>query len=102
MHKIKLRFLHLIGSAHPAHIRWRHVFWGIGIQFTFGLITLRWPTGRAIFDCIGDKVRSFLFFTDAGSGFVFGYLVNGKPLDLGLILSFQRKFGLKDFSFCDQ
>ena len=37
--------LGFLGSAHPAHIRWRHVFWGIGIQFTLGLITLRWDLG---------------------------------------------------------
>lgn len=29
-------------SAHPGHVRWRHVVWGIGLQFLFGLIVLRW------------------------------------------------------------
>ena len=37
--------------------------------------------GRQVFDCIGGKVTTFLGFTDAGSGMVFGYLVTGKPLD---------------------
>ena len=37
--------------------------------------------GRQVFDCIGGKVTTFLAFTDAGSGMVFGYLVTGKPLN---------------------
>ena len=37
--------------------------------------------GRQVFDCIGGKVTTFLGFTDAGSGMVFGYLVTGKPLN---------------------
>jgi len=78
---VGILFLGFLGSAHPAHIRWRHVFWGIGIQFTLGLITLRWDLGRQVFDCIGGKVTTFLAFTDAGSGMVFGYLVTGKPLN---------------------
>ena len=49
-----------IFSAHPAHIRWRSVFWGLGLEFTFGLLVLRWETGATIFQCIGDKVTTFL------------------------------------------
>ena len=29
-------------SAHPGHIRWRHVVWGVSLQFIFGLAVLRW------------------------------------------------------------
>ena len=36
-------------SAHPAKIRWRHVIWGLGIEFVFGLLVLRWEVGRNIF-----------------------------------------------------
>ena len=74
-----------ICSAHPAHIRWRHVFWGIGIEFTFGLLVLRWEVGRQVFQCLGDKVAAFLGFADAGSGFVFSYLVTGQPLNVSAI-----------------
>ena len=41
----------------------------------------RWDVGRAVFGCLGDKVSTFLAFTDAGSGFVFGYLVDQKPFN---------------------
>jgi pyrimidine nucleoside transport protein len=37
---------------------------------------LRWPLGKAIVECLGQKVDRFLSFTNEGSGFVFGYLVN--------------------------
>ena len=60
-------------------IEWRHVLWGLFLQFLMGLIILRWSVGKAVFDCIGKKVKIFLDYTDAGSGFVFGYLVTQKP-----------------------
>ena len=60
-------------------IAWRHVIWGLSLQFIFGLIILRWDYGRMFFDCTGAKVDTFLEFTDAGSSFVFGYLVNQQP-----------------------
>ncbi|XP_022256038.1 sodium/nucleoside cotransporter 2-like [Limulus polyphemus] len=67
-----------IFSAHRRNIIWRQVLWGVMLQFVFGLIILRLPVGRKIFKCLGDKVETFLSFTDAGSSFVFGYLVTGK------------------------
>ena len=81
--------------------------WGLSLQFLFGLLILRWKFGKMFFDCIGDKVcvkrknrshlrffqkhpltlsliviiqvDTFLGFTDAGSSFTFGYLVNQQP-----------------------
>ena len=66
-------------SKARTRIVWRHVIWGITLQFIFGLLILRWPPGRNFFNCIGSKVDTFLGFTDAGSSFVFGYLVNQQP-----------------------
>jgi len=66
-------------SRHPGYVVWRHVAWGLLLQFVFGLLILRWSVGKAIFDCLGRKVDTFLGYTDAGSGFVFGYLVDQKP-----------------------
>jgi len=60
-------------------IIWRHVTWGLTLQFIFGLMILRWSYGQAFFKCLGTKVDTFLGFTDAGSSFVFGYLVNQQP-----------------------
>eukprot|EP00092_Neocalanus_flemingeri_P001746 GFUD01001864.1.p1 GENE.GFUD01001864.1~~GFUD01001864.1.p1 ORF type:complete len:670 (-),score=45.20 GFUD01001864.1:110-2119(-) len=60
-------------------IIWRHVTWGLTLQFIFGLLILRWKPGQAFFKCLGTKVDTFLGFTDVGSSFVFGYLVNQQP-----------------------
>jgi len=38
-------------------IKWRHVIWGVGLQFIFGIIILRWSVGREIFECLGGKVK---------------------------------------------
>ena len=37
--------------------------------------------GKATFGCLGEKVSTFLDYTDAGSGFVFGYLVDQVGLE---------------------
>ena len=29
-------------SAHPGHVKWRNVLWGVGLEFTLGLLVLRW------------------------------------------------------------
>ena len=42
-------FIGFVISAHPAKIRWRHVIWGLGIEFVFGLLVLRWEVGRNVF-----------------------------------------------------
>lgn len=57
-----------------SQVRWRHVAWGMALQFILGLIILRWSFGRSVFECLAGKVATFLSFTDAGSGFIFGDL----------------------------
>ena len=77
----------LVLSNHPTYIVWRPVLWGLGLQVVFGLIILRWQPGKSLFDCLGRKVTTFLDFTDAGSGFVFGYLVTLQPFDTAALNS---------------
>ena len=50
--------------------------WGLGLQFVFGLLILRWPLGKSLVDCAGQKIDRFLGFTNDGSSFIFGYLVH--------------------------
>jgi pyrimidine nucleoside transport protein len=45
---------------------------GLYIQFVLGLIVIRWSVGRSIFQCIGDKVATFLSYSNAGASFVYG------------------------------
>lgn len=66
-------------QVYSGFIVWRHVLWGLGLQFILGIVILRWSVGKNVFDCIGRKVKIFLDYTDAGSGFVFGYLVTQQP-----------------------
>ncbi|XP_043260400.1 solute carrier family 28 member 3 isoform X1 [Colletes gigas] len=66
-----------IFSKHPSHIKWRPVLCGLILQFVFGLITIRWVVGQAIFQCISEKVTTFLNFAKSGASFIFSeQLVN--------------------------
>ncbi|XP_068207832.1 uncharacterized transporter YutK-like [Palaemon carinicauda] len=87
-----------IFSTAPGKIRWRHILWGLAIQFILGLLILKWPVGAAIFNCLSGKVTTFLGFTDVGSAFVFGdYLVK----DLK-VFAFKVLPVTLYFSFCIQ
>lgn len=72
-----LILLGYIFSAHPRKVVWKHVFSGIILQFLLGLLVLRWRLGQDVFNCLSNKTKRFLEFTDDGSSFVFGYLVTG-------------------------
>uniref|UniRef100_A0A3Q2D759 Solute carrier family 28 member 1 n=1 Tax=Cyprinodon variegatus TaxID=28743 RepID=A0A3Q2D759_CYPVA len=63
-------------SAHRSMIKWRPVFWGLGIQFCIGLFVIRTQPGLVAFDWLGKQVQIFLDYTKEGSGFVFGDLIN--------------------------
>lgn len=79
-----LVFLGYVFSKHRSKIIWRHLFWGLTIQFCMGLLVLRWSVGQDVFSCLGDKVKTFLDVTDKGSTFVFGYLVSGEMVGIPL------------------
>ncbi|KAJ7411006.1 Sodium/nucleoside cotransporter 1 [Willisornis vidua] len=59
-------------SKHHGAVSWRAVFWGIGLEFLFGLFVLRTSPGVQAFRWLGDQIQVFLGYTTAGSGFVFG------------------------------
>uniref|UniRef100_A0A6A7FZT3 Solute carrier family 28 member 3-like n=1 Tax=Hirondellea gigas TaxID=1518452 RepID=A0A6A7FZT3_9CRUS len=92
-----LIFAGFVFSHAPRKIIWRHVIWGLALQFIMGLMVLRWSVGRAVFQCAGDKVSAFLAYTDEGSKFVFGPLVD--PMG---IFGFQVLPVVLFFSFCIQ
>lgn len=56
-------------------INWSPVFWGLLLQFGFGLFTLRWEVGRNIFGCLGNKTTDLLGYAVNGSAFVYGDLL---------------------------
>lgn len=72
--------------------------WGVALQFIFGLIVLRWDVGRQVIQCLGDKITVFLDYSNAGSGFVYGYLatdINMAGIALGTIFAFRVIFRRK-------
>ena len=64
-------------SVNRKQIRWRIVFWGIGMQAVFAVIVLKTTPGRWVFDLARDVVNIVLGFTDAGARFLFGKLYDG-------------------------
>uniref|UniRef100_W5LC36 Sodium/nucleoside cotransporter n=1 Tax=Astyanax mexicanus TaxID=7994 RepID=W5LC36_ASTMX len=62
-------------SEHRSAVRWRTLFWGLGLQFVIGLFVIRTTPGYVAFNWLGDQVQTFLNYTQAGSAFVFGQLV---------------------------
>ncbi|XP_010080453.1 PREDICTED: sodium/nucleoside cotransporter 1-like, partial [Pterocles gutturalis] len=59
-------------SKHHSAVSWRAVFWGLGLEFLFGLFVLRTTPGIQAFQWLGDQIQVFLGYTTAGSSFVFG------------------------------
>jgi len=88
-------------SAAPRAVVWRHVLWGLALQFILGLLLLRWPVGIAVFKCLGEKVSTFLAFTGEGTRFVFGILPTTQITN-GPIFAFYVLPVILFFSFCLQ
>ena len=69
-------------------IRWRTVFWGLGLQFLFAFLVLRSGVGQRGIAAASSVVTALLGYTFAGSSTVFGEL--GKQhSSAGLIFAFQ-------------
>ncbi|KAM7392053.1 hypothetical protein PAMP_022695 [Pampus punctatissimus] len=67
-----LIFLMLLFSKHPFRWRWQTLICGIGLQFAFGLLTLRTTVGLGALQWLGKQAEGFMSYTDVGSKFVFG------------------------------
>lgn len=70
-----LLMLGFVFSAHPGRINWRTVSTGLLLQFLFGVIFIRWDTGRVALQCFSDKVATFLMYGVEGAAFAFGDLL---------------------------
>ncbi len=75
-------------STNRKAIRWRTAAWGLGLQWIFALLVLRFDAGERALAAAGDAVNRMLAYAFVGSGFVFGEL--GKQhSSYGLIIAFQ-------------
>ncbi|MDB9517005.1 NupC/NupG family nucleoside CNT transporter [Roseofilum reptotaenium CS-1145] len=71
-------FAYGISVNRPA-VRWRVVAMGLGLQFVLAVLILKVPFGLALFRFLGDRIQTFLEFSDVGSEFVFSsQLVNNE------------------------
>jgi CNT family concentrative nucleoside transporter len=74
-------------STSRAHVKWKPVLVGFGIQFILAFFILKFPPGRWLFERAGAGVTHLLDFAKQGSGFVFGPLVDIPKM--GFIFAFQ-------------
>src|SRR6478609_1323747 len=75
-------------STNRRAIRLKTVLWGLGLQFLFAWIVIRYSWGQAVMARVGDKVKTLLAYSFAGSSFVFGDL-GSNTSHLGFFFAFQ-------------
>ena len=63
-----------LGSTDRKAIRWRTVYWGLGLQFAFAFLVLRFSYGQAFMSSAGGVVQNMLAATTAGTKILFGEL----------------------------
>ncbi len=61
-------------STNRRHIRWRTIAWGLGLQFTFAFLVLRFDYGQRLMSWAGGVVTNMLSATFAGTQVLFGQL----------------------------
>ncbi|MGC2161054.1 MAG: nucleoside transporter C-terminal domain-containing protein [Silvibacterium sp.] len=75
-------------STNRRAIRWRTVFWGLGMQIVFAVLVIKWTLGQKILASAGGAITKMLDYAFAGSEMVFGEL--GKQhSSFGMIFAFQ-------------
>ncbi|OQV11723.1 Sodium/nucleoside cotransporter 1 [Hypsibius exemplaris] len=61
----------VVFSERPGHINWRVIASGTAVQFAFGLIVLRWDSGKNALEWLGNFLQNVLSFANDGASFVF-------------------------------
>lgn len=68
-------------------VDWKLVATGVTLQIAFAALVLLVPGGREVFDALGHGFVKILEFVKAGSGFIFGSLMDTEKF--GFIFAFQ-------------
>ncbi len=76
-------------SENKKRVPWKMVLWAVLMQFAFAFIVLKTDVGKLLFGFVRDLVNALLSYTDEGSNFVFGNLVNGQDKSVGFIFAFK-------------
>ena len=72
-------------STDRRRISWRPIAIGVLLQLGFALFVLKTAAGAAVFAAGNDLITGLLQFSDAGSRFLFGNLVDNKiPVGIGV------------------
>ncbi len=85
---IVLLSLAFLFSTNRRAIKPKIVLWGLGAQFFFALLVIKFSFGEAALRVAGDKVTQMLNYSFAGSKFVFGSL-GEQGSSLGFFFAFQ-------------
>ncbi len=75
-------------STRRAEVRWRTVYWGVGLQLLLALVILRTDWGTSITSSAKEIFQGILDFSQVGTGMVFGSLssVSGAGFQLWIVL----------------
>ncbi len=76
-------------STHKKAIRWKTIFIGLSLQFilAFGVLRVEWV--KSFFNILGGFFTAVLEFTESGSAFLFGNLINVSEPAIGYVFAFQ-------------
>ncbi|CAD5222443.1 unnamed protein product [Bursaphelenchus xylophilus] len=77
----------ILCSSNPGKIKWRPVFGGIILQFTVGLLVLRWETGNQALQTVSTEIVRFLHYTFVGTLQTYGFIVK-MPDICGMAMAF--------------
>ncbi len=82
-------------SVNLRAVRLRAIAWGLALQGIFAFVIMRTSVGAGFFQTVGNVVKQFLEFTNAGSSFVFGALAEPETAEKafgpgkGFVFAFQ-------------
>ena len=76
-------------SSNRKKIPWKIVLIGLGMQFILALGVLKIKIVQQLFNVMGAFFTSILNFTEMGSRFVFGNLLNVEDPSIGYVFAFQ-------------
>jgi CNT family concentrative nucleoside transporter len=76
-----------LASLDRRAVDWRLVITGVSLQIAFAAVVLLVPGGKDVFDALGKGFVKVLGFVQAGSGFIFGGLMDTSKF--GFIFAFQ-------------
>lgn len=79
--------LALLMSENRKLIKWRIIYWGVGLQVLFALIMLKTSVGSWIFNAVNILFYKLISFSDKGASFLFGQLVN--DTNIGAVVAFK-------------